>query len=114
MQSRLHLRSPPQRFSLFSSAVTWSESGIGAIFVCLSAIPSCVIVSASGICRPLSSCLRLRDQFAPYLVSLVSVSSRLSWHPFPGSAVRTGVCGHATRRKTADMTIQIQARRYDF
>ena len=97
---RLHLHSPPQRCFPFSSGVIWSESGIGATFVYLSATLSCVIVFSSAICRPSSSRLRLRDQFVLFRVSLVSVFSRLSCRPYPVSAVMTVVCVHA-RKETS-------------
>ena len=96
----LRWHSPPQRFSLFSSAVTWSESGSGsaAIFSCLSTTPSCAIATSSGICRPSSSPLVLRDRFVLCRVSLVWVFSRLSWYPSPRSAVRTVEYAHADRK----------------
>ena len=98
--SLLHSRSPPQRLSPFSFAVTWSGSAIGVIFVCLSMTPSRAIVSSSAICRPSSSRrFRLRDQFVPYLFFLAWVSSRLSCPPCPGFGVKTVVCVHARRQR---------------
>ena len=104
--SLLHSRSPPQRFSPFSFAVTWSESAIGVTFVCLSVTPSRAIVSSSAICRPSwSRRFRLRDQFVPYLFFLAWVSSRLSCPPCPGFGVKTVVYAHA-RRETENKSGQ--------
>ena len=67
----LHSHSPHQRFSPVSSAVTWSESVICATFVCLSAILSSAIASASEICRLLSTRRLLRGRSVPCLVFLL-------------------------------------------
>lgn len=74
------------------------------ISVYLSAPPSCVIVSASEICRPsLSLLLPLppplpQGRFVPYLVFLVSVSFRLSFRPFLRFATGILVCELAVRK----------------
>ena len=60
--------------------------------------PSCAIVTSSGICRPSSSPLVLRDQSVLCRVSLVWVFSRLSWYPSPRSAVGTVEYAHADRK----------------
>lgn len=107
-QPHLHSHSPPQRFSPFSFAGIWSESGIGASFAFLSVSLSCAIGSFSVIYRPLTSPRRLEDLFVLYLVFLASVSSLLSCHPFLGFVVATVVYEPARRGTYRDVN-SIQA-----